>query len=181
MTETMQETQNPVQAAAEVQYEDYWGTQEEHKFFLPDGKQHFTVVPLNEGGKTRFQKLTNKGIRMNQKSQEAHLDVDPAAERHTLIKESVTSWLIMQRSPDGTFSPFPCSENESQRKRSLEVLLEKFNPKVVQDLEFFIRSKNPWMQDDMEVEQIDEEIDRLNDLRKAAIERKAGEASSANK
>lgn len=173
-------TANAAQAG-EV-YEDYWGVDETHRYWLPDHKQYFDIVPMNEGAKSRFQKMTNKGIRMNQRSQEATIDVDPADERHTLIKESVTSWLIMQKAADGSYSEFPCPVgNASMLKRSLETLLDKFSPKVIQDLEYFIRTKNPWMQADMDVEEIDKEIDRLEELKKQVKEQKAGEASSANR
>lgn len=162
-------------------YEDYWGVQETFKHMLPDGKQYFEIKPMDEGAKTRFQKLTNKGIRMNQRSQEATIDVDPSDERHTLIRESVVGWRIMQRGADGSFSEFPCPTEERMRKRSIDQLLEKFNPKAIQDLEFFIRTKNPWMQADQELDDLLEERDRIDLLIKQAKEREAGEGSSANK
>lgn len=163
-------------------YEDYWGVQETFRFDLPDGKQYFEIKPMDEGAKTRFQKLTNKGIRMNQRSQEATIDVDPSDERHTLIRESVVSYLIMQKAEDGTWSPFPCPDvNDARFKKALDQMLEKFNPKVVQDLEFFIRMKNPWMQNDQSLDDLLEERDRIDQLVKQAREREAGELSSANK
>jgi hypothetical protein len=164
-----------------VSYEDYWGVQETYKYFLPDGKQYFEVRPMDEGGKSMFQKMTNKGIRMNQRTQDATIDMDPADERHTLIKQSVVGWKIMQHGPDGSWSEFPCPPDESRRKNSLNTILEKFNPKAIQDLEFFIRQKNPWMQADMDVEEIEKEIDRLVQLKKDVTEQKAGEAGSANR
>lgn len=163
-------------------YEDYWGVQETSFFTLPDGKQYFEVQPMDEGAKTRFQKKTNKGIRVNQRSQDAHLDVDPADERHTLILESVVSWNIMQRDKDGTWSPLPCPSDDKRRKEVLRTqILEKFNPKAIQDLEFFIRTQNPWMQADMDLEEIEKEIDRLNILRQQKLEHDAGEPASATK
>lgn len=176
-------TPEPITGEEVAAYEDYWGVDETFKYELPDGKQYFEIKPMDEGGKTRFQKKTNKGIRMNQRSQEATVDVDPADERHTLIKESVVDWKIMQRDPKDPsgWSEYPCPPDERRRKSSLEDLLEKFNPKVVQDLEFFIRTKNPWMQADMSVEEIDEELERLQALRKQAKEQQEGEGVSANK
>jgi hypothetical protein len=171
-----QDTITPDATATEgVVFEDYWGTDETYNYVLPDGHQFFTIQPMDEGAKQRFQKKTNKGIRMNQRSQEATIDVDPADERWTLIKESVVGWKLMQRAKDGTWSEYPFS------KQNIERWLEKANPKIVQDLEFFIRTKNPWMQADMDLEQIDEEIDRLEQLRKQVVEQQAGEGSSANK
>jgi hypothetical protein len=184
MTETPVVTDQPADGPATeapVSYEDYWGVNETFKYFLPDGKQYFEVRPMDEGGKSMFQKMTNKGIRMNQRTQDATIDMDPAQERHTLIKQSVVGWLIMQRDPRGEWSPFPCPTDERLRKNNLDVILEKFNPKAIQDLEFFIRQKNPWMQADMDVEEIDKEIDRLVQLKKDVTDQKAGEASSANK
>lgn len=169
-------------AEQQVQYEDYWGVEETFKFILKDGHQYFEVKPMDEGAKTRFQKLTNKGIRMNQRSQEATIDVDPSDERHTLILESVVDWRIMQKGPDGSWSELPCPTDEPRRKRVLrETILEKFSPKVIQDLEFFIRTKNPWMQADQKLDDLLEQRDELDILIKQKREQEAGEASSANK
>lgn len=165
-----------------VIYENYWGVDETFKFMLPDGKQYFEIRPMDEGAKVRFQKLTNKAVRMNQRTEEASFDIDPAEERHTLIKQSVVSYNIMQRGPNNTWEPYPCPpESDSRFRRSLEQLLEHFNPKIVQDLEFFIREKNPWMQANMDIEEIDTEIARLETLRRQKLDEEAGEGSSANK
>lgn len=170
-----------------VQYEDYWGVQETFTYFLPDGKQFFEIKPMDEGAKTRFQKMTNKGIRMNQRTQDAHLDIDPSDERHTLLKESIVGWKIMQRDPkaEGGWSELPCPEDENRRKRVIADNFAsqeaKFNPKVIQDLEFFIRTSNPWMQADMDMEELEKERERIDLLIKQKKEHEAGELVSANK
>lgn len=164
-----------------AEYGNYWGTEEEFTYYLPDGKQFFTIKPLDEGGKVLFQKMTNKGIRVNQRTQDAHLDIDPASERHTLIKNSVINYQLMVPVIDPATKQITGWSNHPYSKRGLEQWLDKANPKVVQDLEFFIRKQNPWMQENMTVEEIDTEIDRLIELKKAAQEREAGEAASANK
>jgi hypothetical protein len=159
----------------DMQYIDFWGSTETYRYFLKDGKQYFEIKPMNEGAKAQFQKKTNRGFRMNQRSNEARMDVDPAGDRHTLIKESVVGWRIMQRGPDGTFSEYPFAP------RNLDVVLEKFDPKVIQDLEFFIRTKNPWMQGDLDVEDLEKQRDELDVLIKQAKEEQAGEGSSSSK
>jgi len=163
------------------QFENYWGTEEEFVFTLPDGKQNFTIKPLDEGGKTLFQKMTNKGIRVNQKTQDAHLDIDPASERHTLIKNSVIDYTLMVPTFHAGTQKIKSWDKHPFSKKSLEQWLEKANPKTVQELELFIRTKNPWMQDNMSTKEIDTEIDRLLELKKQASEREVGEADSANK
>jgi hypothetical protein len=174
-----QQTNDPVEG---VVYENYWGVDETFKFILPDGVQYFEVRPMDEGAKVKFQKLTNKAVRMNQRTEEASFDIDPAEERHTLIKQSVVSYHIMQKGPNNVWEPYPCPPASDTRfRRSLEQLLEHFNPKVIQDLEFFIRTKNPWMQADMDLDEIDKEIGRLETLRRQKLDEEAGEGSSANK
>lgn len=168
----------------EPEFVNYWGVQETLRFDLPDGRQYFDIKPMDEGAKSRFQKMTNKGIRMNQRSQEAHLDVDPADERHHLILESVVGWRLFQKDPkdERGYSELPCPEDDSRRKRTIrDTILEGFSPKIIQDLEFFIRTSNPWMQADMDIEELYKERDRVDELIKQAKEQAAGEAGSANK
>lgn len=184
-TTTPDPTAQPAQD--DVTYEDYWGVQETFQFDLKDGKQYFVIKPMDEGAKTRFQKLTNKGIRMNQRSQEAHLDIDPADERHTLIRESVVDWHIMQKDPkaESGWSELPCPDDEVRRKRVIRENFAgedaKFNPKIIQELEFFIRTKNPWMQADMDLEELYKQRDEVDLLIKQKKEADAGEDDSTSK
>lgn len=155
-------------------FEDYWGTDETVNVYLPDGKQFFVVQPMNEGAKAKFQKLTSKSILLKQGSGDAAIDVDPAGERHTLIKNSVVNWHLFQR-VDGEWVPQPFST------RALDMWLDKAPPKAVEHIEHQIRLVNPWLQAEMTVEEIDKELERLYDLRKQVAEREQGEGSSAGK
>jgi hypothetical protein len=159
-------------------YEDYWGTDEIKRHYLPDGKQYFEFKIMDEGARSRFQKLTNEDMTV-MRDNTAKVKMDPVAQRHTLIKESVIGWFLMQRLPDGSWSeaPPPTATN----KRPIEQWLEKAPPKIVDELEFAIRKANAWMQADMSAEDIDKEIERLYDLRKQVVEREAGEGTSGSK
>jgi hypothetical protein len=150
-------------------YADYWGTEDVRKHFLPDGEQYIEFKVMNEGAKTRFQKLTNQDLTIG-RDNTAKVKMDPAAERHTLIKTSVTNWHMFKGGEPVGYSP-----------QVLEKWLEVADPKIVEDLELAIRKANPWLQADMSVEEIDKEIDRLHELRRSVVDREAGEASSANK
>lgn len=173
---TITQPEAPVATGDQPTYEDYWGTSENVKHYLPDGKQYFVIQPMNEGAKTRYQKLTNKDIILSQKAQgDARVSVDPAGERHALIKESVVDWNMMQRGSDGSWSAAPWS------KRTLEAWLDVAPPHIVERLEHAIRMANPWLQAEMTLDQIDEEIDRLHDLRRQKVQEEAGEGDSANK
>ena len=50
-----------------------------------------------------------------------------------------------------------------------------------EDLEFAIQKANPWMNAELTSEQLDEEIERLTEVRDQVREREEGEAGSASK
>lgn len=157
-----QETQAPPTA-------DYWGSEQYEKFFLPDGRQYFEFKVMNEGEKTKFEKMTNQDLIVN-RDQSARVKVDPSEQRHSLITTSVTGWYL-----------FKGGEIVAYSSQLLRKWLEVADPKVVADLEFAIRMANPWMQSEMSVEEIDKEIDRLHEVRKQVIDNEAGESGSATK
>lgn len=150
-------------------YEDYWGTDEEVKHFLPDGVQYFVIKKMNEGGRAKFQRLTNQDLIVN-RDQSARVKVDQARERHALITTAVTGWLLYK---DG--KPFGFDQSH------LELWLSRANPAWVDKLEQAIRKANPWLQSEMKSSDIREEIVRMEELLREALEREAGEASSASK
>lgn len=156
-------------------FANYWGTDERYKWYFPDGEQYIEFKVMDEGDRTNFQKLTNQDLTIRQ-GNEAKMKMDPAGERHTLIKTSVIGWHLY--APDQKTGEMG---EASYAKPLLEKWLAHADPKLVDALELEIRRKNPWMQTDMTVEQVDEELDRLQDLRREIVEREAGEASSANK
>jgi hypothetical protein len=167
-------TEAPEAPAVTEGYENYWGTDETHRHYLPDEKQFFEFKIMNEGAKARFQRMTNQDLTIKQGG-EAKVRMDPANERHTLIKESVTGWLLYM----------PDKENQMVQASFTPAMLDNWlnmaPPKIVEDLELAIRKANPWMQADMKSEQIREEIKRLEDLLREKLAEEAGESVSANK
>jgi hypothetical protein len=156
----------------EVEFEDYFGFDDFHTFTLPDGKQWFKFKVMNEGDRAKFQRLTNKDIKINRTSQDAIIATDVAAERHMLITQSVVDWYMLARMEPGA-APQPVGFSLSAGKINLQVWLAKANPKIVDDLELAIRQANPWMQADMTTDEIDKEIQRLNELRDEVTKREA--------
>ena len=148
---------------------DYWGVDEFHEYYLPDGVQYFRFKIMNEGDKTKFEKMTNQDLIVN-RDQSARVRVDPSEQRHTLIKTSVVGWHLYK---DGQFVDF--------NTHVLEKWLTVAPPKIVEQLEFAIREANPWMQAEMTLEGVDEELERLHRLRQQIVDREAGEAVSATK
>lgn len=166
----MTETQTPPEAQPEQRVtQDYWGVDETHKHYLSDGVQYFEFKVMNEGDKAKFQRQTNQDLTIG-RDQQAKVRMDPAGERHTLIKTSVTGWNLYKQGEVVAFSP-----------QLLEKWLQSANPKIVEELEYAIRMANPWLQAEMSIEEVDKEITRLEEVRRQLVEREAGESVSANK
>lgn len=177
-TEPSIDTQTPPpfdKAETEPQFTDYFGFKATEKFYLPDGKTYIEFDVMNEGAKARFQKLTSRDLRVQRTTGDALLKMDPGAERHALISESVTGWNLMRRAPKGEarweHAPFD--------KSNLNRFLDSADPRIIEDLEKEIRKANPWLMDEMSVEDIDKEISNLQELREKAVEREAGKSASA--
>lgn len=163
-------TSQPAQPEQAVSVQqDYWGTDEKGRFVFPDGVTYIEFQIMNEGAKSRFQKMTSQNMTVT-RTGDATVKIDPAKERHELIIASCTGWNLVKEGTPILFS-----------RQMLEKWLDVAPPKLVEDLEFKIRTANPWLQQDMTVEEIDKELDRLNELRAAAKERESGEDASANR
>lgn len=158
----------------EVQYEDYFGFESHHEFTFPDGLQKIYFTSLNEGQKTKFQQKINKDIHLNRQTQDARIKTDPAGERHELIHASVTGWFLKRRNKMNQWEDVPFSGGRAGTE--LDKWLQIANPVIVERLEEAIRKANPWLMAEMTVEQVDEEIKRLEDLRKEIVAREQREA-----
>lgn len=177
-TEVPPDTLDSNNPAVVEMYDDYFGWGDDKEFVLPDGRQKIYFKVMNEGERRKFQQLTNRDIRFNQATRDAHLKADAAGERWALIESSVTGWTLKRHAARG-WEDVPFSSG--RQGTTLSQWLEKANPKIVDDLEFAIRMANPWMQNEMSLEEIDKEMERLTDLRKAAVEREKGKFDSSGK
>jgi hypothetical protein len=148
---------------------DYFGFAKSEQFLLPDGRQYIEFQVMNEGLKAKFQKQTGRDL-VIQRNQDARMRMDPAQERHELIKASVTDWNMYR---GGTPVPYT--------KKALSDFLELADPKIIEDLETAIRKANPWLLSDMKSEDIRREIDNLEEMYQAAVEREQGEVSSSSR
>lgn len=145
---------------------DYFGFQETHKHYLPDGVSYFEFITMNEGAKAKYQKSTSRDLVLERTSGNARMKVDPATERHELIQACVIDWNL-------TRGDEPVKFNRIQ----LGDFLTLASPRIVEDLEKAIRKVNPWLLAEMTVADIDREIENLKEMRDVAEERERGEHS----
>lgn len=165
MNDTTFAPDNP--AVISVQ-QDYFGFGASQKFMFPDGVTYISFTIMNEGQRKEFQKKTNRDIKFNQATRDASIKADPAEERWTLITTSCSGWNLVRREPNGEMQQLMFN------KKLLEQWLQVADPRLVDDLELAIRKANPWMQDEMSVEDVDKEIERLTELRATLQERDKG-------
>lgn len=170
MTAPVQPAVQPQSTQDESSYEDYFGFEETKKWYFPDGKQFIEFKVMNEGEKARFQKLTNSDIVVERGTNNARLKVDAAAERHALLQTSVVGWNLYRQG-----KPVPFS-NGTPGSTFMQWLTNT-NPKLVEDLEREVRKSNPWLMDEMSVEDIDKEMANLQEMREAAVKREAEKKS----
>jgi hypothetical protein len=169
----------------ETIYEDYFGFEETRVWYLPDGKQFIQFKVMDEGKKSAFQSSTNRDITVERNSGDARIKADPASERHALLEQSVIGWHMLRPKKDAQ-RPFRESDMEpvpfsGSKGGTFMQWVRSANPKLIEDLEFEIRKANPWLQAEMNVEEIDKEIDRLVELREARVKADAAKGSSSDK
>lgn len=166
-------------------YEDYYSFDERDRWIFPDGKQWIEFKKLNEGDRAKFLKATRSDVRVNQRSGDAFLPFDQSAERKELLLHSITDWNIVQflNTPTGRIArPVPFQPTAIGGKGgAVAQWIDRANPAVLGQLEKAIRMANPWLLNEMSVEQIDKEISDLQELRVAAAEREASEGNSDSK
>ena len=149
--------------------QSYWGFDDREKFFFPDGFTYIEIKKMTEGDKSRYQSLTRSDISIKRATGDANLKSDPAAERHALLMSAVCGWNLL--GPDGK----PTTFNKDAGPISFKAWLDKADPKLVEGLEKAIRKFNPWLLQDMTVEDIDKEIANLQEMREEAVKREEGE------
>lgn len=153
------EPSQPVQA-------DYFGFEETHTVMLPDGVSWVQHQTLNEGARRKYLNSVNREVRLAKATGDAILNMQTGEERHALLKSAITGWNLTR---DGQPVPF----NGGQ----LDQFLTKANPKIIDKIEKDIRKHNPWLAQDISIEDIDEQIKELQEMREKKVAEEEGKAS----
>lgn len=161
----------------ERQFVDYFAAPQPQRWYLPDGEQYFEFQELREGGKAAYEKATNKDIRVQRSTGDARLSVDPATQRQTLIRLSVTDVHLFQgKNQDG--SPQLVQFNKDRPGKFWENLFTFFPARLVEQLNQEITNVNTWLAADDDVEALKEERERLDERIERAEEEQAKKISS---
>jgi hypothetical protein len=160
-------------------FENYYAFDVKEKWYFPDGKQWIEYRKMTEGDRAKYLKATRSDVHLNQKSGEARIPFDQSNDRMELLLASITNWyLVSWVTGRPEFVPF---QSGSSKGGVVAQWIQRADPQVLGQLEKAIRKCNPWLLNEMSVEQIDKEIADLQELRIAAEKREAEEGNSAFK
>lgn len=160
-----------------IEFIDYFTFEEKQRWYFPDGKHYVEFQAMTEGDRRKYQSKTMTTMTMNRASGDSKIGINVARDREALLDISVTGWFMERRDGLGNI----VEVNFNDKNNGWKAWSEKANPKFIEDIEKAIRQANPWMQADLDIEEIDNEIDRLQTLRNELRDRQLGEDGSSNK
>lgn len=149
---------------------DYFGFSTVKRHFLPDGASYVELKVLNEGERRAYLNETNREVKFARGSGDAHLRMRPGDDKMSLLKVSIVGWNLIQ---NGQPLPF--------NLKNLDKFLTVTDPRLIDSIEKEVRRTNPWLLSDMSVEDIDEEIANLQEMRQAKIEEEEGKDTSSTR
>lgn len=149
------------------QQSSYFGFEETHKCYLPDGVSYIEHRTLNEGARRQYLNKTNRDIRLQRATGDAIMKMATGDERYALLTSAIIGWNLI--GPTGEPVPFD--------KKNLDRFLETANPRVVDLIEKDVRKHNPWLMQDLSVEDIQKQIDELEEMKQVKIREEEGKDS----
>lgn len=146
----------PVQA-------DYFAFDKTEKVMLPDGVSWVEVKVLNEGARRKYLNEVNKEVRLQRATGDAVMRLASGDERKSILEESIVGWNLIRNG-----APVPCD------KGNLQQFLTKADPSVIDVIYERVRKLNPWLTQDITVEEIDRQIAELESLRAEKLKQEEG-------
>lgn len=149
----------------------YFGFQERHKCFLPDGVSFIEHQTLNEGARKRYLDRVNREVAIKRASGDAVMKMASGTEKHMLLEAAAVGWNLLGQ--DGT----PLTFSSGSPGSTFSQFLDQAPPKIVDILEKEVRKVNPWLMADLSVADIDKQIEELNEMRAVKVKEEEGKAS----
>lgn len=133
---------------------NYFGFEETHKVFFPDGVTYIMHKTLNEGGRRKYLDAVNRDIRLQKTTGDAIMKMQAGSEKHVLLKAAICGWNLL--GPKGSELPFT--------PQNVDKILNEFDPSLIDRIEKDVRKKNVWLMADLSVEDIQKQIDELQEM-----------------
>lgn len=161
----------PGAIATEQRQQSYYGAQDEHQWYFPDNISFITFIELNEGGRQKYVDAAQSDARLQRGSGDMLIKMQASKAKMTLFNEAIVGWNVIR--PDGSKIPFSKNSEGSELWKYIRAM----PPRLVDALEEAIREKNPWLLQDMDLEDIDKEIENLQKMREQKVAQDQGKSS----
>jgi hypothetical protein len=145
---------------------DYFSFDENLSITLPDGVSVIEHKVLNEGQRRRYLNKVNRDVKFHKGTGDAIMRLAPGEEKKALLEVAITGWNLQSAGEPVRFSP-----------QSLNRFLESAPPKIIDIIEREVRKANPWLLQEATVEDIDEEIANLQEMRQKLLEEQEGKVA----
>lgn len=143
--------------------DDYFAFEETDRVILPDGVSYVDVRVLNEGARRRYMNNVNRDVRLQKATGDAILSLASGEERRAILEASIIGWNLMRAG-----QPLPFTDN------NLKQFLDRPSPAILDLVEKKVRALNPWLTQEITVEEIDKQIEELNELREQKVKEAEG-------
>jgi hypothetical protein len=158
MRESGQRDSTPVQ-------DDYFAFDQTERIVLPDEVSYVDVRVLNEGARRKYLNELNKEVRLQKATGDAVMKLASGDERRSILEESVVGWNLTRNGNPVEFN-----------RGNLRTFLDKANPRVIDVIYERVRKINPWLTQEVTVEEIDNQIAELEQLREEKLKEEEGKA-----
>lgn len=153
----------PVQA-------DYYGTDETYQVTFPDGVTYVDCKTMTEGDRQLYQSKVNKDVRVSRQSGDMHLKLSTGEERMALLTSAIIGWNVIH---DGKQVPF----GKGSPGAELEKFIRQAPPSIIDRIEREIRKHESWLIGEATVEDLNEQIENLTEMRDKRLKEDSGNAS----
>lgn len=152
----------------EVVQVDYFAFEETFTVYLPDGKSYVECKALNEGQRRKYLGKVNRDVRLQKATGDAIMRMAPGEEKKALLEESIVGWNLV-----GTVHGQP-NQQVPFRPQELARFLDNANPRIIDIIDKEVRRQNSWLMADATIEDIDEQIKELQELRERKLQEDEG-------
>ena len=141
---------------------DVFGGQVTDKVDLGDDRSWIEVKRMNEGERRKYLAAIQRPMKVSRDG-EAEINFSPGADREALLQATIVDWDIMANEEEFKFSI-----------SAVRVFLNSANVDIVDKIEEAAREINPWLLDEVTIEQLDEQIEDLTKMRDDKLAEEAG-------
>lgn len=145
--------------SARVSYFGFGGTEKFHV----DDENWVEIKIMNEGDRRRYQAKTTRDMKVSQGG-EATFSLSPGEDRQALLEVALKDWNFVDQG--GNDVPF--------NRANLEKFLDSAPVEIVDKIDNQVRLLNPWLSSEQSIEDMQNEIDRLEERIRAAREEQEG-------